>query len=524
MAMFCAFCGKQLPEGSVFCTYCGARIVNTQIEMPQENQESVHTEPKRPDPKRPDPKRPDPVPKQDEATRAKGYSEQYRDANTKWQSNAKRKRKANKSVLLIILVCVLTVALVLATGFLWPGFFRTGTTEDASVSSQPTDHQQESTAFKPPVSTEPAVTERPNPFNDISYDDPFYSSCLWALDKGILQSDTVDAEGLITRADAIIYLWRSMGCPDPANAECPFADVTAADAYYKPVLWGLEHGVISRSADSFVPDRDVTKSESIAMLFKANGGQSVDHAPFFLDTDASTWYTKSATWAYVKGILDPDSSYRFHPDCSVERGRYFLWLFRAVEPELAPDPVPVKQESFRKLGIPINLTAGGSVTFLASSKENPNRQTRLSVTSQSYEVFSEREGYSARQGYSWHVATFLVNGSASEIEGNHFEFLTTYQDANNVRLFWQEQKTDEAGNITSWVIGDDGSLRDVLVKPVERSDYAGAVCCFTVAAQIPDDYSGVCFCLCDAAKAWGEDACMADVYSGKEEFVLFQMD
>ena len=513
MAKFCAFCGKQIPDEAKFCAYCGASFVNTQTEAQQEIHEPVNTEPVSAEREQ----------VQSAKKQANGYREQYRDTDTNWESNKKRKRKANKNALLILLVCALTVAMVLVGGFVWPGFFRSDTAPDATANSQPSNQQNE-TAFVPPVSTEPATTERPNPFMDISKDNQFYDSCLWALDKGILQEDTVEAENAITRADTLIFLWRAMGSPEPADTECPFSDVNAEDNFYKPVLWGLENGIISSSKDTFNPDKEASRSEAVAMLYNAAGGQSVDRDPVFLDTATGSWYTKSVTWASVNGILDPDNSYRFHPKGSIERGRFLLWLFRTVEPDLAPDLIPAKQESFRKLGIVTTLTAGGTTTFVTSSKENPNRQTRLSVTSQTYEVFTERENYSARQGYEWRVATFFVNGPKSEIEGNHYEFLATYQDANNVRLFWQEQSANETGNISSWVVGEDGKLVDVIVKPVERIDSSDAVCYLTVAIQVPKDYDGVCFCLCDASKAWSEDECLADVYTGKEEFVIFRMD
>ena len=510
MARFCAYCGQPIPDGAKFCGYCGGPVPEAdqapQQEAPapdsaEELQSSVIPEaPERP----------------------AAFKEQYRDGAQSWQESPKPKRQEKKALGLIALVCGVAAVLVLAGGFLWPGFFR----DTKAPASEPTGAHpalpsggSTEAGTEAVLTTAPAVTARPNPFRDLPEDSPCYEACLWALDHGVLKGDAVDPAAVVSKAQAVTFLWRAMGAQAPAAGDCPFPDAVAGEYYYEPVLWCLEQGILSADADSLQPEAPLTRSVAVSLLYKATNGSPAGDAPVFLDVPKDAWYAAQAIWAYEQGVVPLDGSLCFLPNSTLTRGEFLSWLARALEPALALEPAQPKQESFRKLGISINLTAGGAVPLQAAPKESPDQSLRLTVEAQSYEIFDSREGYSGREGYTWHLATFLVTGPE-----NDYDLLASCQDANNVRLFWQTREEQEDGSYTAWVLAEDGSVQTVLVRPVRREAAKDAICQYTLAVQVPSGYDGLCFCLCDSAKAWDEGQCLADVYTSKEDFALFRMD
>lgn len=74
-------------------------------------------------------------------------------------------------------------------------------------------------------------------------------------------SITFSPDAIVTRAQALTFLWRAAGKPEPASTTCPFADI-ASDAYYrKAVLWGVEKGITcGTSPTTFSPKKNLQSS------------------------------------------------------------------------------------------------------------------------------------------------------------------------------------------------------------------------------------------------------------------------
>ena len=71
------------------------------------------------------------------------------------------------------------------------------------------------------------------------------------------------------------FLWRAAGCPAPALAENPFADVKPTDYCYDAVLWAVQTGVAKgTSASTFSPDAACTRGQIVTFLYRAAGSPS----------------------------------------------------------------------------------------------------------------------------------------------------------------------------------------------------------------------------------------------------------
>ena len=56
----------------------------------------------------------------------------------------------------------------------------------------------------------------------------YYSAVKWALEKGITTGTDAthfSPNRCCTRAEAVTFIWRSFGCPEPKTTQCPFRDV-----------------------------------------------------------------------------------------------------------------------------------------------------------------------------------------------------------------------------------------------------------------------------------------------------------
>ncbi|MBQ2920074.1 MAG: S-layer homology domain-containing protein, partial [Oscillospiraceae bacterium] len=85
-----------------------------------------------------------------------------------------------------------------------------------------------------------------NPFTDIPEGSFYFDSVLWAVEQGITSGTTATTftpDRNVTRAEAVTFLWRAKGSPEPTSTTNPFEDVPEDAFYYKAVLWAVENGI-----------------------------------------------------------------------------------------------------------------------------------------------------------------------------------------------------------------------------------------------------------------------------------------
>ena len=120
---------------------------------------------------------------------------------------------------------------------------------------------------------EPEPTSKDNPFVDVKESDYFYKAVLWAVEKGITtgtSATTFRPEQTCTRAQIVTFLWRNAGKPEPASSANPFIDVKDGDYFAKAVLWAVEDGITTgTSATTFRPENTCTRAQIVTFLYRA---------------------------------------------------------------------------------------------------------------------------------------------------------------------------------------------------------------------------------------------------------------
>ena len=164
-----------------------------------------------------------------------------------------------------------------------------------------------------------------SPFVDVRFGDYFYDSVLWAINHAPQITNGTDAThfspaNTVTRAQAVTFLWRSMGEPQPNTTNSPFTDVQDRSSwYYDAVLWAVGEGITNgTSATTFSPDSTVTKGQMVTFLYRTVGEPG--------KTGTGAWYADAEAWAKQNGLLTgTDTAYSTDGSCPRGDVVYYLW-------------------------------------------------------------------------------------------------------------------------------------------------------------------------------------------------------
>ena len=170
-----------------------------------------------------------------------------------------------------------------------------------------------------------------NFFTDVHVEDYYYDAVLWAAQEGVTggTSDTLFAPNAgCTRAQAVTFLWRAAGSPEPKTLSS-FADVPA-DAYYaKAVAWAVENGVAKGvSETAFAPDASCTRAQIVTFLWRAQQSPASGGENPFTDVPAAAYYYNAVLWAVENDVAKGVSETAFAPDDNCTRAQIVTMIYR----------------------------------------------------------------------------------------------------------------------------------------------------------------------------------------------------
>ena len=172
-------------------------------------------------------------------------------------------------------------------------------------------------------------------FVDVPRDAYYYNAVRWAVGNGITNgtSDTTFSPDMTcTRAQAVTFLWRAAGSPKSTSADAPFTDLQSGAYYMDAVRWAVEQGITNgTSATTFSPDMAMTRSQLVALLYRANGAPAVSGTGVFTDVDSDAYYYHAVLWAAEQKITNGTSATTFSPDVILTRGQMVTFLYRIRE-------------------------------------------------------------------------------------------------------------------------------------------------------------------------------------------------
>jgi len=159
------------------------------------------------------------------------------------------------------------------------------------------------------------------PFNDINPSAYYYGAVLWANIKGITTGTTATTfspNDMVTRAQAVTFLWRAVGEPSPKTIVNPFTDVKESDYFYEAVLWAVENGItLGTSATAFSPKNTCSTAHMVTFLYRTLG----------IGSDG--WYKEAAAWAEKEGLLTGTGA-NVIPSENCPRSNVVTFLYREL--------------------------------------------------------------------------------------------------------------------------------------------------------------------------------------------------
>ena len=164
-------------------------------------------------------------------------------------------------------------------------------------------------------------------FSDVSNADYFYDAVLWAVENGITlgtSTTTFSPDNSCSRGQAMTFLWRANGCPEPKGLTSSFSDVKADDYFYKAVLWAVENGITSgTSTTTFSPNDPCSNAHILTFIYRAVGEPGKSEAP-------ATWYSDAVNWAESSDMISGTFTGTFSTTSNCCRANMVEYLYRYI--------------------------------------------------------------------------------------------------------------------------------------------------------------------------------------------------
>ena len=190
--------------------------------------------------------------------------------------------------------------------------------------------------FKMPASkvqVEASFQKTAPAFADVPADAYYADAVEWAVQNGVTadkDAATFAPNLSCTRAQAVTFLWRNAGSPDPVTKENPFVDVPANAYYAEAVLWAVENGItMGVTETTFVPDTPCTRAQIVTFLWRSLKKPVVTSENPFVDVAASAYYKDAVLWAVENGVTKGVTETAFQPDAFCTRAQIVTFMYCA---------------------------------------------------------------------------------------------------------------------------------------------------------------------------------------------------
>lgn len=162
----------------------------------------------------------------------------------------------------------------------------------------------------------------------------FYEPVLWAVNNGITTGMTQTEfmpDNTCTREQAVTFLWRAAGEPEPSKTTTPFVDVVKGSYYEKAVQWAYETGITTGvDATHFDPGGQVSRGQFVTFLWRLEGKPSASGKQSFSDVVSGQYYYNAVLWATEQKITDGMGGGKFEPNTICTRAQVVTFLYRAL--------------------------------------------------------------------------------------------------------------------------------------------------------------------------------------------------
>ena len=169
-------------------------------------------------------------------------------------------------------------------------------------------------------------------FVDVATGSYYEDAVDWAVENGITKGTTATTfspNATCTRAQAVTFLWRAAGSPEPETRAMPFTDIPVGSYYYDAVLWAVENGITKGTSDTtFTPNMTCTRAQIVAFLWRSEKSPAAGTANPFADVKSTAYYADAVLWAVKENITKGTTNTTFSPDADCTRAQIVTFLWR----------------------------------------------------------------------------------------------------------------------------------------------------------------------------------------------------
>ena len=134
-----------------------------------------------------------------------------------------------------------------------------------------------------------------------------------------------------TREQIVTFLWKAVGAPNPKTDSSPFSDVKKGSYYYKAVLWAVENNITGGVGDGskFGVGQKCKREQAVTFIWKANGAPNPRNTSSpFSDVKPGSYYYKAVLWAVENNITGGVGDGKFGVGRSCTRGQIVTFLYK----------------------------------------------------------------------------------------------------------------------------------------------------------------------------------------------------
>lgn len=169
-------------------------------------------------------------------------------------------------------------------------------------------------------------------FVDVATGSYYEEAVDWAVENGITKGTTATTfspNATCTRAQAVTFLWRAAGSPEPETRAMPFTDIPVGSYYYDAVLWAVENGITKGTSDTtFSPNMTCSRAQIVAFLWRSEKSPAAGTANPFADVKSDAYYADAVLWAVKENITKGTTNTTFSPDADCTRAQIVTFLHR----------------------------------------------------------------------------------------------------------------------------------------------------------------------------------------------------
>ncbi len=172
------------------------------------------------------------------------------------------------------------------------------------------------------------------PFTDVSKDDWFYNGVRYCFDNDITRGTTdtlFSPKDIVTRAQLATFIYRLAGMPTISDKSEPFSDVSDAYWAHDAIAWAYHKGIIRGfSETTFAPDNPITRGQCVTMLCRYVG-PIINSSSYTQFSDANTIpsdFQSAVSWAVDNNIVQGYSNGTFRQGNALSRAEMVTILAR----------------------------------------------------------------------------------------------------------------------------------------------------------------------------------------------------